>query len=73
MKVADLLEARRKNWEELDRLCAQMETSTRRSMGPLAVSRFAALYRAACADLALAVLGCFPDLRICSRISRHVA
>jgi len=54
MKVADLLEARRKNWEELDRLCAQMETSTRRSMGPLAVSRFAALYRAACADLALA-------------------
>ena len=51
MKVAVLLEQRRKNWLELDRLCGELR---RRKKDPVAVSRFASLYRATCADLALA-------------------
>jgi uncharacterized membrane protein SpoIIM required for sporulation len=54
MKVADLLETRRANWRQLDELCAQMERRRKRQMGADAVTRFAALYRSACADLALA-------------------
>jgi uncharacterized membrane protein SpoIIM required for sporulation len=54
MKVADLLESRRKNWRELEVLCMQMESRNKRALGAAAVSRFATLYRAACADLALA-------------------
>jgi uncharacterized membrane protein SpoIIM required for sporulation len=54
MKVAELLETRRRNWQQLEQLCAQMEGRTKRALGAGAVSRFAALYRAACADLALA-------------------
>ena len=55
MKVIDLLERRRRNWQELERLCDQLQgggsaASCRRPN----VSRFGALYRAACADLALA-------------------
>lgn len=47
MKVAQLVEKRRRQWAELERLC---ESTTQ----PDDVARFAALYRAACADLALA-------------------
>ncbi len=54
MKVADLLESRRDQWQELDMLCARMEGSRRKKLGAAAMSRFATLYRAACADLALA-------------------
>lgn len=54
MKVADLLEARRENWRELERTCMMMESRRARSLGPVTLQRFAALYRAACADLALA-------------------
>jgi uncharacterized membrane protein SpoIIM required for sporulation len=54
MKVADLLEARRKNWQELERLTEQMQFSRKRVLGPATLSRFTTLYRAACADLALA-------------------
>jgi uncharacterized membrane protein SpoIIM required for sporulation len=55
MKIADVLSQRRVQWQELDRLCAQMaERRTRRRMRGATVSRFASLYRAACADLALA-------------------
>lgn len=50
MKVAALLEERQKNWLELDRLCS----AARRSLDAPTRTRFAALYRAACADLALA-------------------
>ena len=50
MKVAALLEQRQQNWFELDRLCGQ----SRRTMDAATVARFAAMYRAACADLALA-------------------
>jgi uncharacterized membrane protein SpoIIM required for sporulation len=54
MKVADLLEARRKNWQELERLTEQMQFSRKKLVGSAGLSRFTTLYRAACADLALA-------------------
>ena len=54
MKVADLLESRRDNWRQLDLLCAQLEHRCKKTLGPTSMARFAALYRAACADLALA-------------------
>jgi uncharacterized membrane protein SpoIIM required for sporulation len=54
MKVVELLEQRRQHWSELDRLCDQMERRSKRSLGAESIHRFAHLYRAACADLALA-------------------
>lgn len=54
MKVAELLEMRRKNWGELERLCEGLGARRAKTLGAADVSRFAALYRAACADLALA-------------------
>ena len=54
MKVIDLLERRRKNWQELEQLCDQAQGTAGAKMPPANVSRFGALYRAACADLALA-------------------
>lgn len=53
MKVAELLEKRRRNWRELEELCQALETRRRR-LEAAAITRFAALYRSACADLALA-------------------
>lgn len=52
MKVAQLLESRRGNWRQLDELCRKLE-QLRRLPAPV-VARFASLYRAVCADLALA-------------------
>ena len=53
MRVSDLIEKRQPFWEELEELST--EISKRRSRkDPVLVSRFATLYRAACADLALA-------------------
>jgi uncharacterized membrane protein SpoIIM required for sporulation len=54
MKVSDLLESRQANWHELERLCSQLQGSWRRRTDAATVARFSALYRAACADLALA-------------------
>ncbi|MGA2033207.1 MAG: stage II sporulation protein M [Thermoguttaceae bacterium] len=54
MKVADLLESRRTSWAELEQLCGKLEKLSRRAITGPAVARFAARYRAACADLALA-------------------
>jgi uncharacterized membrane protein SpoIIM required for sporulation len=54
MKVIDLLERRRHNWQELETLAGQVQGSAATKMPPAGVSRFGALYRAACADLALA-------------------
>lgn len=54
MKVADLLESRREQWRELEQLCAGMNHWWRKQMPAADVLRFSALYRAACADLALA-------------------
>ncbi len=61
MNVAKLLEKRRVQWTELENLCDAMEMSGRTDKaggahhrGAEGVSRFSTLYRAACADLALA-------------------
>jgi len=55
MKVVDLLERRRRNWQELERFCDQLQGGSRApKLPPASMSRFGALYRAACADLALA-------------------
>ena len=54
MKVSQLVESRRANWQELETLCARMEGRSRRAVEARTVARFGALYRAACADLALA-------------------
>lgn len=54
MKVSDLLESRRENWRELDELCFQMEGRSGRAVPARSVTRLSSLYRAACADLALA-------------------
>ncbi|MGO8751201.1 MAG: stage II sporulation protein M [Thermoguttaceae bacterium] len=60
MKVSDLLDSRRANWHELEHLCSRLEGKSRRTIEAPAVSRFATLYRAACADLALADAYQFP-------------
>jgi uncharacterized membrane protein SpoIIM required for sporulation len=61
MNVATLLETRRVQWRELENLCDAMELRGRTDKagmpehrGAAGVSRFSTLYRAACADLALA-------------------
>lgn len=54
MKVARLLEERRSHWQELERLCQQLEQRRMGRVGPTTIGRFASLYRAACADLAMA-------------------
>ena len=53
MKVAELIEKRRPSWQELEQIC---ETVSRQKKGvsPEVIARFSSLYRAACADLALA-------------------
>ena len=52
MKVSHILRDRQGNWDELEELCKQVESRSARKAD--VVTRFAALYRAACADLALA-------------------
>ena len=61
MNVAKLLDKRRVQWSELESLCDAMEARGRTDNaagahhhGAEGISRFATLYRAACADLALA-------------------
>lgn len=54
MKVSELLESRRAQWRELEELCSKLQGRSHRKVDPQVASRFSALYRAACADLALA-------------------
>ncbi len=54
MKVAELLERRRQQWHDLEAMCLALERHRLRKLGAAGVARFASLYRAACADLALA-------------------
>lgn len=54
MKVSDLLQARRKDWTELETLCTHFEGKSSIRREPERLTRFAALYRSLCADLALA-------------------
>jgi len=54
MRTAELLERRRQGWQELDRLCEKYQKlSLSRTITAEEVTRFAALYRAACSDLAM--------------------
>ncbi len=54
MKVSDLLQSRRKDWSELETLCIHFEGKSTVRREPAQLTRFAALYRSLCADLALA-------------------
>jgi uncharacterized membrane protein SpoIIM required for sporulation len=54
MKVAQLLAERRKGWDELETMCRELERGRARVLGAAGLLRFAAAYRSACADLALA-------------------
>jgi len=54
MNVAKVLEKRQQQWAELEKLCDMLEVRGQdRKHGAAGISRFATLYRAACADLAL--------------------
>ncbi len=53
MNVAQFLKKRQPQWRKLERLCETMKEKPDRSRKEI-VPQFAALYRAACADLALA-------------------
>ncbi len=64
MKVSALLEARQPQWQELERLCSRTEGLSRRKVLPADAVRLAAMYRAACADLALADAYEFPPATI---------
>jgi len=64
MKVSALLEARQPQWRELERLCSRTEGLSRRRVLPADAIRLAAMYRAACADLALADAYEFPPATI---------
>ena len=54
MQVSKVLASRQVQWQELDRLCAVLESRRRSKMTADDITRFTTLYRAACADLALA-------------------
>lgn len=54
MKVVELLASRRENWRELELECQRLESALARRPRASEVTRFGFLYRAACADLALA-------------------
>ncbi len=54
MRVLERLESRRRHWQELEQLCARLEGPWRKVPPAANVSRFADLYRSACADQALA-------------------
>ena len=54
MKVAQFLQSRSENWRELERLCSELQGRKGYRAPGRAVTRFAALYRGACADLAMA-------------------
>ncbi len=60
MKVAELLESRRQMWRELEEMCGAGRSAGPRAKDACSVTRFSALYRAACADLALAEAHQFP-------------
>lgn len=53
MNPTELLAKRRGNWDELSDLCGKVDKSSGQ-LPPESLTRFASLYRSACADLALA-------------------
>jgi uncharacterized membrane protein SpoIIM required for sporulation len=61
MKVSELIEQRRGQWQEMERLCEEASGRAWRRLPPDRVLRLAALYRSACADLALAEASLLPS------------
>lgn len=54
MRIGDLLEQRKKSWQELDKLCARYsKPGLRKKITAPEVTYFASLYRSACTDLAM--------------------
>jgi uncharacterized membrane protein SpoIIM required for sporulation len=51
----------RADWDELERLLAQLHTRFRKRKGPIAAERFASLYRCACEQLAVARARAYPQ------------
>lgn len=65
MNTAKLLEQRRQMWSELDAICNRWQSnSLRKSITAEEATRFAALYRAACSDLAMAEQWSIPPATI---------
>lgn len=54
MRVTQISIDRQKAWNELEDLCAHLENRRAKKIGAEGIERFGELYRAACADLALA-------------------
>jgi len=54
VKVAELLESRRRNWQQLEGMIDRLQNRRRSRFSAAELAKFADLYRAACADLALA-------------------
>lgn len=54
MKAAELIEKRQPQWSELEQYVHSFQYGSRQRLTGAQMNRFAALYRAACADLALA-------------------
>lgn len=54
MKAAELIESRMSDWRKLEQGCTRLEEGGRKRLDGQQRAQFAALYRAACADLALA-------------------
>lgn len=54
MKVVELLESRRRHWKTLEQMIDRLKSRRRNRLPPDDLVKFADLYRAACADLALA-------------------
>lgn len=54
MKAAELIESRMADWRKLEQGCLHLESPRRKRTDSRQRTEFAALYRAACADLALA-------------------
>lgn len=54
MQTSKVLASRQVQWQELDRMCGVLEGRSRSTLTAAEVTRFTGLYRAACADLALA-------------------
>jgi uncharacterized membrane protein SpoIIM required for sporulation len=54
MKVVELLESRRQNWQQLERMTDLLQNRRRGRVAAPVLAQFTDLYRAACADLALA-------------------
>lgn len=60
MKIAKVIASRREQWQKLEGLCVRLEAGERSRMSAEALVEFSALYRSACADLALADANLLP-------------